>query len=158
MSNRSTATPENALSQAETDEYLGRRILARMATQRADGYPHLTPIWFIWEGGRFLHTLGAGRVHLANLARDPKMSLVIDEDYRLADGLAAGARSITVRGDAALSQDPALIHDVTYKTLLKYLGEEDAKLYTEPIMAEGRTIVTMNPTAWVTWDYRKGDD
>ena len=23
-------------------------------------------------------------------------------------------------------------------------------------MAEGRTIVTMTPTAWVTWDYNKG--
>jgi PPOX class probable F420-dependent enzyme len=157
MSNKSTATPENALSQAEIDEYLNRRIMARMATQRADGYPHLTPIWFVWENGTFLHTLGAGRVHLTNLARDPRMSLVIDEDYRLADGLAAGARSITVRGDAELSQDPDLVLDVTYKALVKYLGEEDAKLYTEPIMAEGRTIVTMTPTAWVTWDYNKGD-
>jgi PPOX class probable F420-dependent enzyme len=128
-----------------------------MATQRADGYPHLTPIWFVWENGRFLHTLGAGRVHLANLARDPRMSLVIDEDYRLAEGLAAGARSITVRGDAQLSQDPDLVLDVTYKALVKYLGEDDAKIYTEPIMAEGRTIVTMTPTAWVTWDYNKGD-
>jgi PPOX class probable F420-dependent enzyme len=157
MSNKSTATPENALSQAEIDEYLNRRILARMATQRADGYPHLTPIWFVWENGTFLHTLGAGRVHLANLARDPRMSLVIDEDYRLAEGLAAGARSITVRGDAQLSQDPDLVLDVTYKALVKYLGEDDAKVYTEPIMAEGRTIVTMTPTAWVTWDYNKGD-
>src|ERR1700709_693187 len=131
MSNKSTATAENALSQAEIDEYLNRRLMARMATQRPDGYPHLTPIWFVWEGGRFLHTLGANRVHLANVARDPRMSLVIDEDYRLADGLAAGARSITVRGDAVLSQDSELVLDVTYKALVEYLGEEDAKLYTE---------------------------
>jgi PPOX class probable F420-dependent enzyme len=157
MSNKSTATAENALSQAEIDDYLSRRLMARMATQRADGYPHLTPIWFVWEHGKFLHTLGANRVHLDNLARDPKMSLVIDEDYRLADGLAAGARSVTVRGTAKLSQDPDLILDVTYKALVKYLGEDDARLYTEPIMAEGRTIVTMTPTAWVTWDYNKGD-
>ena len=74
MSNKSTATAENALTQAEIDEYLNRRIMARMATHRADGYPHLTPIWFVWENGKFLHTLGAGRVHLANLARDPRMS------------------------------------------------------------------------------------
>ena len=86
MSNKSTATPENALTQAEIDEYLSRRIMARMATQRADGYPHLTPIWFVWEDGEFQHTLGANRVHLANLARDPRMSLVIDEDYRLETG------------------------------------------------------------------------
>lgn len=157
MSNKSTATPENALSQAEIDEYLNRRIMARMATHRADGYPHLTPIWFVWEDGVFKHTLGAGRVHLTNLARDPRMSLVIDEDYRLEQGLAAGARSVTVRGDAELSQDPDLIRDVTYKALVKYLGEADAELYLEPIMAEGRTIVTMTPTAWVTWDYNKGD-
>ena len=157
MSNKSTATAENALTQAEIDEYLGRRIMARMATQRADGYPHLTPIWFVWEDGKFFHTLGAGRVHLTNLAQNPRMSLVIDEDYRLAEGLAAGARSITVRGDAVLSQDPDLIRDVTYKALVKYLGAADAELYLEPIMAEGRTIVTMTPTAWVTWDYNKGD-
>jgi PPOX class probable F420-dependent enzyme len=157
MSNKSTATPENALSQGEIDEYLNRRLLARMATLQADGYPHLTPIWFVWEGGKFKHTLGADRVHLTNLARDPRMSLVIDEDYRLADGLAAGARSVTVRGDAVLSQEPGLIEDVTYKALVKYLGEDDAKAYLEPIMAEGRTIVTMTPTAWVTWDYNKGD-
>jgi PPOX class probable F420-dependent enzyme len=157
MSNKSTATAENALTQAEIDEYLNRRIMARMATHRADGYPHLTPIWFVWEDGRFHHTLGANRVHLTNLARDPRMSLVIDEDYRLEQGLAAGARSVTVRGDAVLSQNPDLIRDVTYKALVKYLGEEDAEQYLEPIMAEGRTIVTMTPTAWVTWDYNKGD-
>jgi PPOX class probable F420-dependent enzyme len=157
VSNKSTATTENALTQAEIDEYLNRRIMARMATQRADGYPHLTPIWFLWEDGQFKHTLGANRVHLANLARDPRMSLVIDEDYRLADGLAAGARSVTVRGDAVLSQDPELLRDVTYRALVKYLGADDAELYLEPIMAEGRTIVTMTPTAWVTWDYNKGD-
>ena len=34
------------------------------------------------------------------------------------------------------SYDPDLVLDVTYKALVKYLGEEDAKLYTEPIMAE----------------------
>jgi PPOX class probable F420-dependent enzyme len=157
MSNKSTATPENALDRGEIDEYLGRRIMARMATIRPDGYPHLTPIWFVWEDGVFKHTLGAGRVHLANLAQNPCMSLVIDEDYRLEQGLAAGARSVTVRGDAELSQDPDLIRDVTYKALVKYLGEADAELYLEPIMAEGRTIVTMTPRAWVTWDYNKGD-
>ena len=40
------------------------------------------------------------------------MSLVIDEDYRLEHGLAAGARSVTVRGDAELSQEPGLIEDI----------------------------------------------
>ena len=85
------------------------------------------------------------------------MSLVVDEDYRLENGLAAGARAITVRGTPSCRRSPRLSRDVTYKALVKYLGEDDAKAYIEPIMAEGRTIVTMTPTAWVTWDYNKGD-
>ena len=41
--------------------------------------------------------------------------------------------------------------------LEKALGKEDAQTYLEPIMAEGRTIVTMTPQAWLTWDYGKVD-
>ena len=157
MSNKSTATAENALTKDEIDAYLAQRLLARMATHRPDGHIHLTPIWYVWDGERFHHTLGNSRVHVRNLAANPRYSLVIDEDYRLENGLAAGARSVTVRGVATLSQDPALIEDITYRALVKYLGEDDAKLYLEPIMAEGRTIITMEPTAWVTWDYNKAD-
>jgi PPOX class probable F420-dependent enzyme len=156
MSSKSTATPENALTKDEIDEYLSRRLLGRMATMRASGYPHVTPIWFVWDGTQFHHTLGAGRTHLRNLANNPRMGLVVDEDWRLEQGLAAGARSITVHGDATLSQDPGLIRDITHKALVKYLGETDAELYLEPIMAEGRTIVTMTPRFWLTWDYNKG--
>ena len=55
---------------------------------------HLTPIWFTWDGERFRLTLGAGRVHVKNLSRDPRVSILIDEDPRLEQGLAAGpARS-----------------------------------------------------------------
>ena len=128
-----------------------------MATQRPDGWAHVTPIWYLWdaEDGVFRHTLGAGRKHLKHLKQNPKVTLCIDEDLRLDGGLAAGAWAITVRGHAELSQDEDLIRDVTRRTLIRYLGP-DAGAYTEPIMAEGRTIVTVTPSEWVTWDYRKG--
>ncbi len=41
--------------------------------------------------------------------------------------------------------------------LVKALGAADAELYTEPLMAEGRTIVTITPKTWHTWDYNKVD-
>ncbi len=159
MSSKSTATKENALSDEERDAYLARQLMGRMATQRPDGWAHVTPIWYLWdaEDGVFRHTLGAGRKHLKHLKQNPKVTLCIDEDLRLDGGLAAGAWAITVRGHAELSQDEDLIRDVTRRTLIRYLGP-DAGAYTEPIMAEGRTIVTVTPHEWVTWDYRKGDD
>ena len=155
MSSKSTATSENALSKEEIDERLNATALAKMATHRADGMIHLTPIWFVWDGECFQHTLGAGRVHLKNLAANPNVSLLVDEDPRLQQGLAAGAWAIMARGTAELSRDEDLIREVTHKVLEKALGREDADQYLEPIMAEGRTIVTIKPSAWLTWDYNK---
>jgi PPOX class probable F420-dependent enzyme len=157
MSSKSTATLENALTTTEIDARLASTALARLATYRADGMIHLTPIWFDWSGGRFRLTLGAGRVHLKNLARDPRVSVLVDQDPRLEQGLAAGAWAIMARGTAELSRDEGLIREVTLAVLTKALGAEDAQTYLEPIMAEGRTIVTVTPADWLTWDYNKVD-
>ena len=154
---KSTATWENALTREEIDERLNSTALARFATFRADGMIHLTPVWFAWDGERFRFTLGAGRMHLKNLARDPRCSLVVDQDPRLERGLAAGAWAIMGRGRAELSREEDLIRAVTLAVLEKALVKEDAQTYLEPIMAEGRTIVTMTPQAWLTWDYGKVD-
>ena len=161
MSSKTTATPENALSKAEIDERLAAGTLARLASYREDGMIHLTPIWFDWNGEVFRLTLGAGRIHLKNLARDPRVSILIDRDPRVdegAQGLGAGAWAIMCRGNATLSQNDALIREATVAVLKKALGPEDADKYAEPVMAEGRTIVTITPQDWLTWDYNKADD
>ena len=161
MSSKTTATAENALSTAEIDERLAAGVLARLASYRPDGMIHLTPIWFDWNGEAFRLTLGAGRIHLKNLAQDPRVTILIDRDPRVdesAQGLVAGAWAIMCRGNASLSQDAALVREVTVAVLKKALGAEDADKYAEPVMAEGRTIVTITPQDWLTWDYNKADE
>tara|TARA_Y100001970_G_scaffold165119_1_gene201771 strand:- start:41077 stop:41553 length:477 start_codon:yes stop_codon:yes gene_type:complete len=158
MSSKSTATKENKLSEQEVNERLSARGYAHFASYRPDGMIHLTPIWYNWNGSQFRLTLGAGRIHLKNLALDPRCSILVDEDPRVTEGLAAGAWAIMCRGNAELSQDPDLIKEVTHAVLSKTLGPKDADEYTVPIMAEGRTIVTITPKDWLTWDYNKGED
>lgn len=158
MSSKSTATPENELTTAEIDERLASTALARLATYRADGMIHLTPIWFDWDGSVFRLTLGAGRVHLKNLARDDRITILVDQDPRVQEGLEAGAWAVECRGTAELSRDEDLIRQVTKRVLTKALGAADAEIYTEPIMAEGRTVVTITPGTWHTWDYNKVDE
>ncbi len=158
MSSKTTATKENALSKQEIGERLGATALARMATYRPDGMIHLTPIWYHWNGEVFRLTLGAGRSHLKNLAADKRVSILIDDDPRVEQGIGAGAWAIMCRGNAELSQDEAKIREVTHAVLGMALGKEDADSYTEPVMAEGRTIVTITPQDWLTWDYNKGGD
>jgi PPOX class probable F420-dependent enzyme len=151
---KSTATKENALSDSERDALLAIRQDARLGTNRGDGWWHITPIWYSWEDGVFRHTLGAGRRHLRNLRRDPHATICVDQDPRLNDGLQAGARAVICFGVAELSTDEGLIRDVTERILVRYLGPE-ATAYLDPIMAEGRTIVTIRPDNWLTWDYNK---
>ena len=157
MSSKSTATAENALTAEEIDTRLRSTTLARLATFRADGMIHLTPIWFDWNGSVFRLSLGAGRVHIKNLTADPRVTILVDEEYRLEHGLAAGAWAIECRGTAELSTDETLIWEVTHGTMVKAMGEADADEYTGPVMAEGRTIVTITPKTWHTWDYNKVD-
>jgi hypothetical protein len=57
---KSTATRENALTASERDALLGVVQHARIGTNRGDGWWHITPIWYVWEDGRFRHTLGRG--------------------------------------------------------------------------------------------------
>ena len=61
------------------------------------------------------------------------------------------------RGTAQLSRDDRLIREVTHAVLIKALGAAEADQYTEPVMSEGRTIITITPQAWLTWDYNKAD-
>ena len=56
--NRTTATRENSLSTDERDAFLTELRIGRLATMRDDGWPHLTPIWYVWDDGRFLLSLG----------------------------------------------------------------------------------------------------
>ena len=151
---KSTATKENALTQPEIDAFLAKLQGGTVATNRGDGWWHVTPIWYLWEGGRFYLTLGAGRRHIRNIESDPKVTLCVDEDTRLTEGLQAGARSVVCFATAELSADPDFIHEIHEKMLIRYLGDQ-AEEYVGPTMAEGRTIATLTPQDWLTWDYTK---
>jgi PPOX class probable F420-dependent enzyme len=151
---KSTATKENAMSQAEIDAFLDKRQDGRIATNRGDGWWHVTPIWYLWEGGRFYHTFGAGRRHIRNLRKDPKLTLCVDEDNRLTEGLEVGAQSVVCFATAELSNDEDFIREIHGKILTRYLGDQ-ASEYVAPTMAEGRTIATVTPHDWLTWDYSK---
>ena len=58
----------------------------------------------------------------------------------------------SARGGRA-STDEELIRDVTGRR--RPLPRPEATAYLDPIMAEGRTVVTIGPEHWPTWDYKR---
>ena len=52
----------------------------KLATTRADGSPHVTPIWFVLDGDEIVFTTHHTSVKARNIARDPRVSLCIDDE------------------------------------------------------------------------------
>ena len=148
-----TATKRNALSPEERDEFVARKLVARMATQRGDGWPHVTPIWYVWEDGRFLLSLGNSRRHLANLRRDPHVTMCVDVDPRVEDPTKT-PRAAVCFGLAELVEEGPLVREVTEKMELRYLGAVPPE-FEEALWFEGRTVVIIEPQRWLAWDQSK---
>jgi PPOX class probable F420-dependent enzyme len=53
---------------------------AKIATVRADGRPHVAPIWFYLDGDALMFTTWHTTVKAANLKRDPRVCLVVDDE------------------------------------------------------------------------------
>jgi PPOX class probable F420-dependent enzyme len=148
-----TATRRNALTAEEREEFLSRKLVARLATQREDGWPHVTPIWYVWEDGRFHLTLGNSRKHLANLRRDQHATMCVDIDPRVEDP-ARTPRSVVCFGLADLVVEETVVREVTQRMELRYLGAVPPE-FEEALWFEGRTVVVITPVRWLAWDQGK---
>jgi len=154
--NRTTATKENALSVEERDAFLSELRIGRLASNREDGWAHVTPIWYVWDEGRFVLSLGKSRRHLTNIAANPKVTLCVDEDPRTTD-LTKSPQAVVCFGNATLHHDDATVKDVTTKVEERYLpAEARGPELDELLWFEGRVAVVIEPERWLAWDQGKG--
>ncbi|WP_433525238.1 pyridoxamine 5'-phosphate oxidase family protein [Nocardia pseudovaccinii] len=95
-----------ALRRAEIAGLLASDIVAHLATIDAAGYPHVTPMWFLWDQQAFRLTSWAGRPHLRRILANPRVGLVIDREVvGSRDGGQRPNRQVRVIGDAELTID-----------------------------------------------------
>lgn len=80
--------------------------MARLATNGADGYPVVTPLWYYWDGQWLYFNIANTRFTLKNLACDPRCSVVIDMDDRPLMGMRTNhAKAVLIVGDAQLTEE-----------------------------------------------------
>ncbi|MQA82252.1 MAG: TIGR03618 family F420-dependent PPOX class oxidoreductase [Streptosporangiales bacterium] len=86
---------------AKLVELLKRPNPAVMATVRPDGTPVSVATWYLWDEGRVLFNLDAGRKRLEHLEANPRVSLtVLDDD--------SWYRHVSVQGTVTLEPDSDL--------------------------------------------------
>jgi PPOX class probable F420-dependent enzyme len=156
LMNRTTATKNNALTTEERDEFLRDLRIGRLASNREDGWAHVTPIWYVWDGERFSLSLGKSRRHLRNIARDPHVTLCVDDDPRTTD-LTKSPRAVVCFGLAELVHEEGAVKDATTKMEERYLpADVRGPELDELLWFEGRVKVEITPDRWLAWDQGKG--
>ena len=122
---------------AKTEQRLQTERNIWLATNRADGRPHLVPVWFVWHDGRFYIGMQANSVKARNLARNPKVSLALED----------GVHVVTCEG-TAVSVPPPVPKAVNQVFQAKY----DWNFATDD---KYTLLVQITPDKWLTWT---GDD
>jgi PPOX class probable F420-dependent enzyme len=58
-----------------------KKAFAHLGTLLADGGPHVTPMWFDYDGAEFRFNSARGRVKVGNMARSPRVAFsIVDPD------------------------------------------------------------------------------
>lgn len=107
---------------------------AKLATVRADGSPHVAPIWFLLDGDDVVFNTGAGTVKGRNLARDGRVALCLDDD-RPPFGF------VVLQGRARLSEDPGELRHWATRIGARYMGEDRAEEFGARNAVPGELLV-----------------
>lgn len=128
----------------EIEALLALDVPARLATLDRHGFPHVTPLWFLWADGAFYMTSIADRPHLRRLAGNPRAGLLIDiEDGERDDGQRPN-RQVRAIGEAHVFADTGA--SWTSRITAKYLRGPGAAASIASRSADERMVIQMRPS------------
>jgi len=107
----------------------------KLATVRADGRPHVAPVWFVLDGESLVFMTQASSVKGRNLLRDPRVSLSVDEEvFPYAFAL--------VEGEAALRElTPQALVPWATRIARRYVDPRRAEIYGRRNAVAGELLV-----------------
>ena len=113
----------------------------KVATTRADGRPHLAPIWFVVDetDGSLVFNTGAETVKGRTLARDPRIAVCVDDER-------APYAFVLVEGIAELSDDVEAMLPWSTRIAARYMGEDKAEAFGRRNAVPGELLVRVRPT------------
>jgi PPOX class probable F420-dependent enzyme len=116
----------------------------KLATVRADGRPHLAPVWYaVDEDGTVLFNTGETTVKGRNLARDPRASLCVDDER-------PPFSFVVLEGTVELSHDVEEVR--RWATVIggRYMGPDRAEEYGARNGVPGELLARLRPSRVVS--------
>jgi PPOX class probable F420-dependent enzyme len=111
----------------------------KLATVRADGRPHVAPIWFVLDGDDLIFTTGADSLKGRTIVRDPHVALTVDREEPLYD-------FVIVEGTVTVSDDLDDLLTWATRIAARYMGADKADAYGKRNAVPGELLVRLSPT------------
>jgi hypothetical protein len=130
------------LQHPASQELLHSKIPARLAYVWTDGTPRVIPIWFHWNGQEFIMATPPRAPKLKALAKNPKVSLTIDDNT-------FPHKVLLIRGTARMEEVDGLVPE--YATAAeRYFGHEQGQAWVNQLrtMISGMVRIRVAPE-WV---------
>ncbi|MFJ1750807.1 PPOX class F420-dependent oxidoreductase [Streptomyces sp. NPDC088116] len=123
------------MSKAEWQDFVshGTRT-GKLSTVRADGSPHIAPIWFVLDGDDLVFNTGRESVKGRNLLRDGRLALCVDDER-------PPFAFVVIQGQAEIDEEPEQLRTWATRIAERYVGEERAKEFGERNGVPGELVV-----------------
>jgi PPOX class probable F420-dependent enzyme len=137
-----------SLSREEWHDFLDRRPgWIVLTTLGRDGYPHSVPIGYFRLGDEVYMGCRGGTQKLRNIARDPRVSLLLESGTTRAD-----IKGVMIQGDADVLTAPADLLRLS-REAARLRGASEDQLPTEP--RPGAAYIRVRPHRVISWDYSR---
>ncbi len=140
-----------AMSAEELDAFLGEERTCRVATVTHDGTPHVSPLWYVWDGSALWLSSLVGAQRWTDIGRNPAASVVVDagHDYGELRGAELSGR-FEVVGDVPRTDAPdPVLEGIEAAFAQRYTG-------SSTFQPDGRHAwLRLVPDKIVSWDFRK---
>lgn len=140
-----------SMTPEELEAFLLEHRVCRLGTVQADGSPHVTPIWFVWDGQAMWFYSIIKSQRWTNIVRDPRVSAVVDwgdEYFEL--------RGVELIGEVEqMGEQPRVgTPDPDLEVPERLFGE---RYFGGPLTGyDGRHAwLRLHPSKIVSWDFRK---
>jgi PPOX class probable F420-dependent enzyme len=112
----------------------------KLATVRADGSPHVAPIWFVLDDdGSVLFTTGEDTVKAKAIRRDARVSMCVDDET-------PPFSYVRIDGTVTTSDDLDKMLVWATRIAARYMGKDKADAYGKRNAVKGELLVRLTPT------------
>ncbi len=140
-----------ALSPEEMELLLAEERTCRVGSIGVDGGPHVTPMWFAWDGAAiWLYSIIKSQ-RWTNLMRDPRVSVVVDagNDYFELHGVEFMGQVEPVGEQPRVGEPNDELEAPELLLARRYMGGDT-------VFHDGRHAwLRLRPEKIVSWDFRK---